>query len=77
MLAYIYRLIRDFEHEHSIHPNLLYINRFHFEHLKSAFDENYSLQNIIETLQVELIVDVSAIHPHVSWSHCAQRKIAS
>jgi len=77
MLAYIYRLILDFEQEHQIHPNLLYLNKFHYEHLKDAFSDGYSLKNIMNILQVELIVDLTAVHPHVSWSHTAQRKIAS
>jgi hypothetical protein len=77
MLAYIYRLIRDFEQEHGIQPNLLYLNRFHTEHLKTAFAEQYSLQQITEMLQMELVVDQGIVHPHVVWAQSAQRKKAS
>jgi len=77
MLAYIFRLIRDFEKEHEVNPNLLYLNKFHYKHLEQAFSEAYSLQNIIDTLQVEIIVDQCIIHPRVSWSHSAQHRIAS
>jgi hypothetical protein len=77
MLAYIYRIIRDFEQEHGIHPNLLYLNRLHSEHLKSAFSENYSMQRIAEVLQLELVIDQDSMHPHVLWTQSAQKKIAS
>ena len=76
MLAYIYRLIRDFEQQHEILPNMLYLNRFHFEHLKAAFNESYSLQNIRDILQVELVIDQDVIHPHAAWVHSAQSRIA-
>lgn len=77
MLAYIYRLIRDFEQEHGINPNLLYLNRVHSEHLKASFAENYSMHDITELLEVELVLDQDIMHPHVAWVHSAQRKIAS
>lgn len=73
MLGHIYRLIRDFEHEHGIHPNLLYLSKFHSEHLKDAFSEDYSLRMIMELLQLELIIDHDIMHPHVAWTQVAQR----
>ena len=77
MLGFIYRIIRDFELEHGIHPNLLYLNRFHSEHLKAAFDDGYSICQIMNTLQMELIIDQNAMHPHVAWTDAAQRLKAS
>jgi len=77
MLAYIYRLIRDFEQEHGITPNLLYLNGFHSEHLKIAFCDNYSIENITDVLQMELIIDQSVMHPRVAWAQSALRKKAS
>lgn len=76
MLAFIYRLAREFEQQHGFQPNLLYLNKLHSEHLKTVFSENYSMQNIMEILQMELILDQSVVHPHVAWTHTAQRKMA-
>lgn len=73
MLSFINRLIRDFEHEHGIHPNLLYLNRFHVEHLKTAFDTDYSMSQILNTLRMELIIDNDCTQPHVAWTQMAQR----
>lgn len=74
MLGYIYRLVSGFEQEHGIHPNLLYLNRVHCEHLKSSFDESLSLGQIMEMLRMEMIVDPEIMHPHVGWTQAAHRK---
>jgi len=73
MLGYIYQLVRNFEQEHGVQPNLLYLNRFHSEHLKSAFDEGFSLGQIMDMLQMEMIIDDEIMHPRVAWSHVANR----
>lgn len=76
MLGYIYRLVSDFEHEHGIHPNLLYLNQFHSEHLKTAFADDYSLPSIMELLDMELVIENDIMHPHVAWTHSAQRMVS-
>lgn len=76
MLGYIYRLVRDFEHEHGIHPNLLYLNQFHSEHLRTAFAENYSMSLIMDLLDMDLVIENDIMHPHVAWRHTAQRMMA-
>ena len=73
MLGHIYRLVRGFEQEHGIHPNLIYLNLEHIEYLKAAFDARYSLQQIMSMLHMEMIIDHSIVHPHVAWTHTAQR----
>jgi hypothetical protein len=75
MLSYIYRLIRDFEQEHGIHPNLLYLNQFHASHLKQGLDERFSFQAICDLLRLELIIDQDIMHPHVAWTQSAQRAV--
>ncbi len=74
MLDYIYRLVRGFEQEHGVHPNLLYLNRVHSEHLLSAFDESYSHGQIMNLLQMEMIIDSGIIHPQVAWTQSGHRK---
>lgn len=76
MLSYIYRLIRDFEQEHGIHPNLLYLNSNHIEHLKMAFADGYSLQQIMAMLGMELIIEEDIMHPHAVWTTLAQTRMA-
>jgi hypothetical protein len=75
MLDFIYRLIREFEREHGILPNLLYLNRFHAEHLKSAFDENFSMPQIRNVLGMEMVIESDIIHPRVAWTQVAHRAV--
>ena len=76
MLSYIYRLIRNFEKDHGIHPNLLHLNPEHIEHLKKAFEESISLHDIMRLLEMELVVEFDNIHPHVAWTNIAQERVA-
>ncbi|MDX2465309.1 MAG: hypothetical protein QNK31_12455 [Porticoccus sp.] len=76
MLSFINRLARDFELEHGIHPNLLYLNRFHAEHLKSAFDADYSMVQILDVLGMELVIENDITQPRVAWTLMAQRASA-
>ena len=73
MLDYICRLVIGFEREHAMRPNLLYINKTHCEHLKASFDESYSMGQIMDILQMEVIIDSNSVHPHVCWTQVAQQ----
>lgn len=73
MLGYIYRLVVGFEREHGMRPNLLYINPTHLQHLKSSFDERFSIGDIMDMLKLEVIIDSASVHPHVCWTQTAQR----
>ena len=73
MLSYIYRLIRDFENLHGVQPNLLYLNELHVEHLKSAFEDCYTLQSIRDVLKMDVVISKEITHPHVSWTQTHQR----
>ena len=76
MLSFINRLVGEFELQHGIHPNLLYLNRFHAEHLKASFDEDYTMQQIINVLGMELIIEDEITQPHVAWTQIARRACA-
>ena len=73
MISYIYRLIQQFQRQHGIHPNLLYLNEIHAQHLKQSFGEDFSHHSITDLLQMELIINKEITHPHVAWTHTAQR----
>ena len=48
MISYILRLIDEFKQEHGCQPNLLYLNEFHFDHLKAGFAEDFTLPPELE-----------------------------
>ena len=68
MLSFIYRLAYDYERKHGHHPNLLYLNREHYAHIRSELAEIKGLENISQLLGMEVVLDPDSIHPHVYWS---------
>lgn len=72
MISYIYRLIQQYERQHGIHPNLLYLNEIHAEHLKQSFAQDLPHHSISDLLQMEMVITKEITHPHVAWTHSAQ-----
>jgi len=68
MLSHLYKLVNNFEKAHGILPTLLYLNYEHINQLKLSFNNEMSMQQIIEMLQLEIIVQKDVIHPHVLWT---------
>lgn len=73
MKGFISLIVRNFEHTHGIHPNLLYINPVHSEYLKAGYTSDVTMMEIMDELQMELIIDRDATHPHVAWTSGGQR----
>jgi len=69
MLSFVYRLVDDYEQEHGLRPNTLYLSRDHLHHLTTSFSQDTSLEDIINYLDMEIIMDESALHPRVGWMH--------
>jgi hypothetical protein len=69
MLSFIYRLARDFEKEHGIYPNLLYLSPIHLQFLREQLDNEAQLDNIVKRLGMEIMITGEVIHPHVVWTH--------
>jgi len=68
MLSFIYRLVRDFEKEHGLYPNLLYLNPAHLHSLQEQLDSRGQLDQLVQLLGMEVIVTQEAVHPHVAWT---------
>lgn len=69
MLSFIYRLVRDFEKEHGLRPNLLYLNPAHLHTLHEQIDSRGPFDDLSRLLGMEIIVTQEAVHPHVAWTH--------
>ena len=76
MLSFIYRLARDFEKEHGVPPNLLYLNPTHLQFLRAQLDETWPLDNIVNLLGMEIMVSSEVVHPHVVWTQLAWHRQA-
>jgi len=67
MLSFIYRLVRDFEKEHGIYPNLLYLNQAHMSVLREQMGSTKQLDEIGKLLGMDIILTQEVTHPHVVW----------
>lgn len=77
MLSFIYRLVREFEIEQGIRPNVLYLNSIHFQRLRQDFFDPDDIESIINRLDMEIVIDNSSIHPHMSHVCTSQRQAAA
>jgi hypothetical protein len=77
MLSFIYRLVRDFEIEQGVKPNVLYLSTAHFQRLRQDFVDPDDIEAIINRLDMEIVIDNSALHPHVSRAGISQHQAAS
>lgn len=75
MLSQIYRISADFEHNHGVAPNLLYLNYRHFELLKQSFDGLDSIEKLLSHLNMQIILMRDALHPRVAWSSVRNRAV--
>lgn len=78
MLSFIYSLAHDFETMFGVRANLLYINRYHFEHLRREFSDPDDLPAIMNLLGMTVMISEDAVNPHLACiSHTARpREIA-
>lgn len=76
MLSFIYRLARDFEKEHGVPPNLLYLNSTHLQFLREQLSDERQMDNIVKLLGMEIMVSDEVVHPHVVWTQLAWHRQA-
>lgn len=67
MMSFIYWLTRGFERSHDGQkPNVLYINRYHFEHLRQEFADPDDLDSIMRVLGMTIMITEEAVNPHLA-----------
>lgn len=74
MLSFIYRLVHDYEQEHGFRPNVLYLNRGHFEHMRQELAEIRDLGTMSHLLGMEIVLDPELTQPHVNWTSIDWRR---
>ncbi|OGI56812.1 MAG: hypothetical protein A3D32_04120 [Candidatus Muproteobacteria bacterium RIFCSPHIGHO2_02_FULL_60_13] len=67
MLSFLYRLVEHYHREHGLHPNLLYLNQWHYQKLLECIPEMESQEEVSRFLMMQIIVSPEAVHPHVAW----------
>jgi hypothetical protein len=66
MLSFIYRLRMDFERKYGEKPNMLYLNRFHFEHLRAACADPDDITALMQALGMTIMITEDAINPYLA-----------
>ena len=69
MLSFIYRLIKTFQREHGLRPNLVYLNRQHYQKLLKSLPTMQSHEEITRFLAMEIVVSPEIAHPHVACAN--------
>ncbi|MBK9132209.1 MAG: hypothetical protein IPM20_11315 [Gammaproteobacteria bacterium] len=66
MLSFIYRLANAFERLHGRGPNVLYLSRFHFEHLQQDFADPEDTEAMMNVLGMAIMITEDAINPRLA-----------
>jgi hypothetical protein len=69
MLSFIYRLIKTFQREHGLHPNLVYLNRQHYQKLLKSLPTMKTHEEISRFLMMEIVISPEIAHPHVACAN--------
>jgi len=69
MLSFIYRLIKTFQREHGLHPNLVYLNRQHYQKLLESLPAMKTQEEISRFLMMEIVISPEIAHPHVACAN--------
>ena len=67
MLSFIYQLNQNFEKSHDYSANTLYLSPQHLEQLRDSFDQDMDIEGILQHLNMDILLDRTAVHPHVGW----------
>ena len=67
MLSFLYRLVEHYHREHALHPNLLYLNQWHYQKLLECIPEMQGQKEASRFLMMQIILSPEAVHPYVAW----------
>jgi hypothetical protein len=68
MLSFIYHIAHEFEQNHGLRPNMVYLNREQFTHLHEELASIRNLDTMARLLGMEIVLSPESTHPRVTWS---------
>lgn len=63
MLGCIHAMMREYENRHGCRPDLLRINRAHFERLRRHFSDPDDVETMMAVLNMTLLISEDAVGP--------------
>jgi hypothetical protein len=67
MLSFLCRLVERYHREHGLHPNLLYLNPWHYRKLLECLPEMQGQEEVSRFLMMQIVINPEALHPYVAW----------
>ena len=67
MLSFLCRLVEHYHREHGLHPNLLYLNPWHYQRLLESLPEMADQEEVSRFLMMQIVINPEAAHPYVAW----------
>jgi hypothetical protein len=67
MLSFLYRLVENYHREHGLHPNLLYMNLWHYQKLVECLPGMERREDVTRFLMIEIVISPEVVHPCVAW----------
>ncbi len=67
MLSFLCRLVEHYQREHGLHPNLLYLNQWHYQKLLECLPEMENQDEVSRFLMLQIVISPETVHPHVAW----------
>lgn len=67
MLSFLYHLVEHYHREHALHPNLLYLNPWHYQKLLECLPEMGDQEEVSRFLMMQIVIGSEVMHPYVAW----------
>lgn len=78
MLSHIVNLVSDYEQDHGMKPNLVYMNETHYGYLREEMPGVWDHDDVVSLLGIDIALSDMAIRPHVATvSYCQENILAS
>ncbi len=74
MLGLIYELVRGFEREHGMPPNILYLNDEHFQRLRRECGDPDEMVAMLSRLKLDVVLCPEVMHPQVAYRDSLSRQ---
>ena len=75
MLSHIVSLVKSYEHEYGLRPNVVYMNETHYGYLREELPGVRDHHDVVAILGVDIALDDESMHPQVATVRFASENI--
>jgi hypothetical protein len=63
MLDYLYHSAINYQKQHGIMPNLIYLNGQHLQSVQIQLQKHHELANLLNTFKIKIVLSPTLSHP--------------